>query len=167
MQNNSKKLPNLFHYGFTVKFFKQKRPESPFKSTVKMQCWCLIVKSNQIFYCTRFNNPKCVTSLRSPTPHHCARALQLLSKKCCNGGEPLGWQHCEWFDEPETWTLDLPLQRRTHYRSTNWPVCLIVLFPLLSFQLRVIIWNTDNVMLQDDDFFTGEKASDIYVKGYI
>ena len=38
---------------------------------------------------------------------------------------------------------------------------------MLSFQLRVIIWNTDNVVLQEDDFFTGEKASDIYVKGYI
>ncbi|XP_076803747.1 otoferlin-like isoform X4 [Clavelina lepadiformis] len=36
-----------------------------------------------------------------------------------------------------------------------------------NFQLRVIIWNTDDVLLQDDDFFTGEKASDIYVKGWL
>jgi len=31
--------------------------------------------------------------------------------------------------------------------------------------LRVIIWNTDDVICEDDDFFTGEKMSDIYVKG--
>lgn len=35
-----------------------------------------------------------------------------------------------------------------------------------SYQLRVIIWNTDDVVLEDDAFFTGEKMSDIYVKGY-
>ena len=31
-------------------------------------------------------------------------------------------QHCVQFDRPEIWTSDLPLQRRTRYRSTNWPV---------------------------------------------
>ena len=31
VRKNSKKLPKLFHYGITVKFFKQKRPECPFK----------------------------------------------------------------------------------------------------------------------------------------
>ena len=35
-----------------------------------------------------------------------------------------------------------------------------------SYELRVIIWNTDDVVLEDDAFFTGEKMSDIYVKGY-
>lgn len=34
-----------------------------------------------------------------------------------------------------------------------------------SYELRVIIWNTDEVVLEDDAFFTGEKMSDIYVKG--
>ena len=34
-----------------------------------------------------------------------------------------------------------------------------------SYELRVIIWNTDDVLLEDDAFFTGEKMSDIYVKG--
>lgn len=34
-----------------------------------------------------------------------------------------------------------------------------------SFELRVIIWNTDEVILEDDAFMTGEKMSDIYVKG--
>lgn len=33
------------------------------------------------------------------------------------------------------------------------------------YELRVIIWNTDEVVLEDDAFFTGEKMSDIYVKG--
>ncbi|KAL2082435.1 hypothetical protein ACEWY4_022253 [Coilia grayii] len=34
-----------------------------------------------------------------------------------------------------------------------------------SFELRVIIWNTDDVVLEDDAFMTGEKMSDIYVRG--
>ncbi|KAK6628981.1 hypothetical protein RUM43_002798 [Polyplax serrata] len=36
-----------------------------------------------------------------------------------------------------------------------------------SYELRVIIWNTDDVVLEDDAFFTGEKMSDIYVKGWL
>ncbi|CAL1540078.1 unnamed protein product [Lymnaea stagnalis] len=36
-----------------------------------------------------------------------------------------------------------------------------------SYELRCIIWNTDDVVLEDDAFFTGEKMSDIYVKGWI
>ena len=34
-----------------------------------------------------------------------------------------------------------------------------------SFELRVIIWNTDEVVLEDDAFLAGEKMSDIYVRG--
>lgn len=40
-------------------------------------------------------------------------------------------------------------------------VCLLV----SRFELRVIIWNTDEVVLEDDDIFTGEKSSDIFVRG--
>lgn len=36
-----------------------------------------------------------------------------------------------------------------------------------SYELRIIIWNTDDVVLEDDAFFTGEKMSDIYVKGFV
>ncbi|UYV81940.1 FER1L6 [Cordylochernes scorpioides] len=36
-----------------------------------------------------------------------------------------------------------------------------------SYELRVIIWNTDDVVLEDDAFFNGEKMSDIYVKGWL
>ncbi|XP_014219659.1 otoferlin [Copidosoma floridanum] len=34
-------------------------------------------------------------------------------------------------------------------------------------ELRVIIWNTEDVPLVDNQFLTGEKCSDIYVKGWI
>lgn len=36
-----------------------------------------------------------------------------------------------------------------------------------AYEMRVIIWNTDDVVLEDDAFFTGEKMSDIYVKGLV
>ncbi|KAG7508019.1 otoferlin isoform X2 [Solea senegalensis] len=36
-----------------------------------------------------------------------------------------------------------------------------------SFELRVVIWNTDDVILEDDAFMTGEKMSDIYVRGWL
>ncbi|XP_063235260.1 otoferlin-like isoform X2 [Bacillus rossius redtenbacheri] len=36
-----------------------------------------------------------------------------------------------------------------------------------SYELRVVVWNTDDVVLEDDAFFTGEKMSDIYVKGWL
>ena len=35
-----------------------------------------------------------------------------------------------------------------------------------SYELRVIILNTDDVVLEPDCLVTGEKMSDIYVKGY-
>ncbi|CAK1588293.1 unnamed protein product [Parnassius mnemosyne] len=36
-----------------------------------------------------------------------------------------------------------------------------------SYEMRVVVWNTDDVVLEDDAFFTGEKMSDIYVKGWL
>lgn len=35
----------------------------------------------------------------------------------------------------------------------------------IKYELRVIVWNTMDVLLDEDDFFTGERKSDIYVKG--
>uniref|UniRef100_A0A8C5GXC8 Otoferlin n=1 Tax=Gouania willdenowi TaxID=441366 RepID=A0A8C5GXC8_GOUWI len=35
------------------------------------------------------------------------------------------------------------------------------------YELRVVIWNTDEVILEDDDYFTGEKSSDIFVRGWL
>lgn len=34
-----------------------------------------------------------------------------------------------------------------------------------QYELRVIIWNTDDVFLDDVNPFTGDPSSDIYVKG--
>lgn len=33
------------------------------------------------------------------------------------------------------------------------------------YELRVTIWNTEDVILEDENIFTGQKSSDIYVKG--
>ena len=44
---------------------------------------------NQIFHYTCCITPKRVTSLRGPSPRHCARATQLFLKKCRSGVEPL------------------------------------------------------------------------------
>lgn len=35
----------------------------------------------------------------------------------------------------------------------------------IKYELRVIVWNTADVLLDEDDFFTGERKSDIYIKG--
>jgi len=37
----------------------------------------------------------------------------------------------------------------------------------VAYQLRLTIWNTSDVELNDENFLTGEKTSDIYVKAYI
>ncbi|RWS24989.1 otoferlin-like protein, partial [Leptotrombidium deliense] len=37
----------------------------------------------------------------------------------------------------------------------------------ISYELRVIIWNTDEVILEEENVLTGEKMSDIYVKGWL
>lgn len=52
--------------------------------------------------------------------------------------------------------FELPCSRHVTSRMT-----------CFSYELRCIIWNTDDVVLEDDAFFTGEKMSDIYVKGWI
>uniref|UniRef100_A0A663N7Q7 Fer-1 like family member 6 n=1 Tax=Athene cunicularia TaxID=194338 RepID=A0A663N7Q7_ATHCN len=36
-----------------------------------------------------------------------------------------------------------------------------------GYELRVIIWNTEDVILEDENILTGQKSSDIYVKGWI
>jgi len=35
------------------------------------------------------------------------------------------------------------------------------------YELRCIVWNTDDVILDDVNPLTGERSSDIYVKGYL
>ena len=34
------------------------------------------------------------------------------------------------------------------------------------FELRVVIWNTEDVLMDEVNLVTGEACSDIYVKGY-
>ncbi|KAJ1193975.1 hypothetical protein NDU88_003270 [Pleurodeles waltl] len=36
-----------------------------------------------------------------------------------------------------------------------------------GYELRIIIWNTEDVVLEDENIFTGQKSSDIYVKGWL
>ena len=74
---------------------------------------CLEYKSNQIFYYTRCNTSERVTSWRGPSPPHCARTTQLLSKMCRSGGEPL--QHYVRFDQPR---FELLISRSRDERVT-------------------------------------------------
>ena len=43
----------------------------------------------------------------------------------------------------------------------------IVFIVYIRYELRCIIWNTDDVILEDTNFVTGEASSDIFVKGYL
>ncbi|XP_056286997.1 fer-1-like protein 6 isoform X2 [Pseudoliparis swirei] len=36
-----------------------------------------------------------------------------------------------------------------------------------GYELRVVIWNTEDVILEDSSFLTGQPSSDIYVKGWL
>lgn len=36
-----------------------------------------------------------------------------------------------------------------------------------DYELRVTVWNTEDVPLVDNQFLTGEKCSDVYVKGQV
>ncbi|CAN9498589.1 unnamed protein product [Ophioblennius macclurei] len=36
-----------------------------------------------------------------------------------------------------------------------------------GYEMRIIIWNTEDVILEDSNFLTGQKSSDIYVKGWL
>ena len=58
---------------------------------------------------------------------------------------------------------------KSHFNNKFSTLLVPLLFCVVfcSYELRVIIWNTDDVVLEDDAFFTGEKMSDIYVKGWI
>ncbi|GCB60239.1 hypothetical protein scyTo_0006846 [Scyliorhinus torazame] len=37
----------------------------------------------------------------------------------------------------------------------------------VTYELRIIIWNTEDVILEDENFITGQKSSDIYIKGWL
>ena len=83
--------------------------------------------SNQIFHYTRWITPKRVTSWRGPSPRHCARATQLLSKKCRSGGEPLATLCPIWpardlnLRPPAPETNALPLDQLAGRFACFWP----------------------------------------------
>ena len=47
-----------------------------------------------------------------------------------------------------------------------YPAVIVIVSFFPSYELRVIIWNTDDVVLDDVNPITGEMSSDIYVKRY-
>ncbi|CAF93742.1 unnamed protein product, partial [Tetraodon nigroviridis] len=77
------------------------------------------------------------------------RSLQSYS----NPGLPQGYLHM-WVDMFPT---DVPAPPTVDIKP-RLPV---------QYELRVIIWNTDDVFLEDVNPFTGNPSSDIYVKGWI
>uniref|UniRef100_A0A2S2R2V1 Otoferlin n=1 Tax=Sipha flava TaxID=143950 RepID=A0A2S2R2V1_9HEMI len=53
-------------------------------------------------------------------------------------------------------------------KNDNLPEIVDVKPPIVeNYELRVIIWSVTDVKLIDDDYFTGEKHSDIYIKGWL
>ena len=43
------------------------------------------------------------------------------------------WRRCVQSDRPKIWTSDLPLQRRTRYPSTNWPLWICILLKIINY----------------------------------
>ncbi len=43
----------------------------------------------------------------------------------------------------------------------------LMLFYFVRFELRVVIWNTEDVLMDEVNIVTGEACSDIYVKGSV
>ena len=52
---------------------------------------------------------------------------------------------------------------RIHVNVKTWFFCSL----LIRYELRCIIWNTDEVVLEDTNPITGEASSDIFVRGYM
>ena len=86
-------------------------------SNVPLYCW---QESYQIFHYTRGITPKPITSWRSPSPRHCARTTQLISKKCRSCGDPLATPHPIW--EVRDSNLGPPAAEANALPWTSWPV---------------------------------------------
>ena len=93
-------------------------------------------------------------SLYNPDKPGIEQVLYSFVKKMCKSNNSCLKGKLEmWVD---IFPLDRPLPRLQVDISPRKPS---------AWELRVIIWNTDEVVLEDDAFFSGEKMSDIYVKG--
>ena len=91
----------------------KKSPNALFESTNLRS-----IKKIKIFPYTRCITPKHVTSWRGPSPCHCA-CWQLSSYRRNAAAVASRWQHCVRFNRSKISTSDLPLRRRTCYRSTK------------------------------------------------
>ena len=83
----------------------------------------MLTKANetkQVFYYICCNSPKRETSLRGPFQSRCAGQHNFFRRNAAAVANR--WQQCVQFDRPEIWTSELPLQRQTCFRLTNWPV---------------------------------------------
>ena len=116
-------LPAPFHhFRFRVRFRFQPLSSKRFRFHKKLTAFSFRFHiPDLIFHYTRCITPKRATSLRSPSPRHCACG-QRSSFRRNVAAVASRWHNCVQFDRPEIWTPDLPHQRRTRNRSTNWPV---------------------------------------------
>ena len=77
----------------------------------------LIVQIKSNFSLHSLQYAEACNELAGPSPHHCARTAQLLSKKCCSGGKPLATLCPIWpardlnLRPPATETNPLPLDQ--------------------------------------------------------
>ncbi|KAL4648921.1 fer-1-like protein 4 [Arapaima gigas] len=106
------------------------------------------------------------------------KALNVLHRwgemrEFCVGSEPLVPEHVEVRSLMNPDKPGLP-QGYMHMWIDMFPVDVPAPPPVnikprlpISYELRVIIWNTDDVVLDDVNPFTGEPSTDIYVKGWI
>ena len=80
----------------------------------------MIYQSRSNFHYTRCIMPKRVTSCPGPSRVIAPGQHSFFRRNVA--AMTSRWQHRVRFDRFEIWTLELPLQKRTRYRSTNWPV---------------------------------------------
>ena len=110
---------------------------------------CLNFVLNQIFHYTPGITPiRCNEFAGVISSSLRLRATQLLSKNCRRVASR--WQLFVEFEQSEIWTSDLPLQRRTRYRSTKCPGFSFVAFFkwLLNIaQIIEIYWAIKNTVL--------------------
>lgn len=102
-------------------------------------------------------------------------ALKVLKNwQTVPGGSPLVPEHVEsrtlFCDErPGVEQGRLEMWIDMFPRDSPMPTNVVDISPRLpkSYELRCIIWNTDEVTLDDTNVLTGEQSSDIFVKGYL
>ena len=116
--------------------------------------WAIAQSNNQIkiFHYTRCITLKRVTSLRGPSPRHCARAPQLFSMKCRSGGEllatlcPIRPTRDLNLRPPSPETNALPLEHckinvnmlKSRIYFFRWSICVEKAYAILHFSIILI-----------------------------